>query len=89
MLISSLFNFHLQSVAIGMARSLIPIKLVIKALPLLTTVTVVIGVHSVQLLYCVHLFAEQAEIESCLSFHFHSVEQEQELGFVAGIEVHF
>ena len=88
MLISLLFNFHLESIAISIAFSSKPIKLIVKALPLVATVSVVISLHSMKLLYFVHVVHHQIEVKSSLSFHFHAVEKEQELRLVSCVKVH-
>ncbi len=88
-LVRLILRVELKSIAVNLSVSSPLVEAIIESFPGISSVAIVVGLVRVKLLYVFHVFFEQIEVESNLSFHLSTIEKEKELWFIPGIEVEF
>ena len=80
---------HPHSISIGLSVLIPPVKAIIESLPLLSTISEIVGIFVMEVHCMVKLLLNKVKVISNLSLNLSAVKKDQELWLVSGVEEKF
>ena len=89
MSVSLIVDHHPHSISIGLSVLSPPVEAIIESLPLLSTVSEIVGIFVMEVQCLVQLLLDKVKVIADLSLNLSTVKQDQELWLVSGVEEKF